>query len=550
MDLSQYFRDERLLANLIGMHVALALILVVSVVLRKLLKRGGQGLGHWTGLRWLDGLGKEATKGLRVVVFWTALALMGATVIGMIAYHFTGRDVRLDAREWYSHLTGAQLFTFGVVLGKLVLLAIGAGVAIRLVTRLRAFLEAYAHHHLPQHVPEESPTTLPIHERSNPERRLNHETNIKRWFAALERFAIASLVLGAFWGAAHLVGLSHVDAWGELLLHIMTILTVARLLTLASRTIAHFLTSFGDRYLSHGSFRRYWERVTRLFPFGEKCFEAAVYVAAASLCVRELEFIRVVASFGKGVVQCIGIYFATRVFIELLSVFLNEAFGMYEEDRVVDQKGQTLVPLLQSLCQYVLYFGAFLMALRVFEVDTTPILAGAGILGLAGGLGAQSLVTDVVSGFFILFENQYLVGDFVQIGDAVGRVEVLSIRHTQIRDKQGKLYIVPNGQIKTVINFSKGYVNAVVDVKVPTSSNLDLVMRDMMEAGRRLRQARREVLGETIIKGLVELTPGDMTVRAVTKVEPGTHLTMQLEYRRILKAVFDETSRTSLSKAA
>jgi small conductance mechanosensitive channel len=149
-------------------------------------------------------------------------------------------------------------------------------------------------------------------------------------------------------------------------------------------------------------------------------------------------------------------------------------------------------------------------------------------------------VTDVVSGFFILFENQYLVGDIVQIGDAIGRVEAISIRHTQIRDEQGKLYIMPNGQIKTVINFSKGFVNAVVDVKMPTSTNLDQVIRDMAEAGRRLRRARREVLGETIVKGLVDLTPTDMVVRAVTRVEPGSNQALQREYRRLLKEVFDE----------
>src|SRR5207302_832766 len=141
----------------------------------------------------------------------------------------------------------------------------------------------------------------------------------------------------------------------------------------------------------------------------------------------------------------------------------------------------------------------------------------------------------------ILFENWYLVGDVVQIGDAVGRVEAVSIRHTQVRDEQGKLYIIPNGQIKTVTNFSKGYVNAMVDIKVPTSANLDRVMRDMAEAGRRLRVSRHEVLADTIVKGLVDLTPGDMVVRAVTKVQPGTHLVMQQEYRRLLKAVFDET---------
>jgi len=191
------------------------------------------------------------------------------------------------------------------------------------------------------------------------------------------------------------------------------------------------------------------------------------------------------------------------------------------------------------------------MMLHVFEIDTTPILAGAGVVGLAVGLGAQNLVADVVAGFFILFENQFLVGDMVQIGDAVGRVEMMSIRHTQIRDESGKLYIIPNGQIKTVINFSKGYVNAVVDIKVPTSANLEEVMREMSEAGRRLRERRAEVMDDTIIKGLVELTPADMTIRAVTKVQPGTHLAIQQEYRTILKEVFDETAAAnSTLKAA
>ncbi len=110
-----------------------------------------------------------------------------------------------------------------------------------------------------------------------------------------------------------------------------------------------------------------------------------------------------------------------------------------------------------------------------------------------------------------------------------------------MRDEQGRLYIIPNGQIKTVTNFSKGYVNAVVDIKVPTSTSLDRVMRDMAEAGRRLRVSRHEVLADTLVKGLVDLTPGDMVVRALTKVQPGTHLAMQQEYRRLLKAVFDET---------
>jgi len=178
--------------------------------------------------------------------------------------------------------------------------------------------------------------------------------------------------------------------------------------------------------------------------------------------------------------------------------------------------------------------------LRVLQVDTTPILAGAGILGLGVGLGAQSLVTDVVSGFFILFETQYLVGDYVQIGDAAGIVEEVSMRVTKIRDGKGKLYIIPNGQIKGVVSYSKGYVNAVVDVKMPAGSDLEGLFRALREAGRRLKAAHKEVLAETAIHGLVEWGPSDMTIRAVTKVQPGTHGAMQSEYRRLLKEVFDE----------
>ena len=174
------------------------------------------------------------------------------------------------------------------------------------------------------------------------------------------------------------------------------------------------------------------------------------------MAVGELAFIDSVADYGPRVVACIGIFFGCRVAIELAHVLLHEAFGLYDAKGADDQKGQTLVPLLHSVCRYLLYFGAAVVALDMLGVDTRPLLAGAGLLGLAVGLGAQSLVTDFVSGFFILFEGQFLVGDVVQIGDACGRVEAVGIRHTQIRDAQGKLYIIPNGQIKICCKLLQG----------------------------------------------------------------------------------------------
>jgi len=552
MDLTNWLNDERLLANLIGIHVVLGILLIVSIILRKLLKNGGDQVVRWTGFTWLDGASKEAVKGLRAMLFWTTVVLMIVSVGAMATYHLSGRDVRADFNEWLTKLSAEHLIAFGIVLGKIALLAMGVVLAFRLVRRLRVFAEMTVHHHLPKHVaPEariETPNVLPFGELKKPdtERRNALEETIRRWFTMFERFVLAVIVVGSLWLAGRVAGVPEIDSWGGLVLSIMSYFMVARLLTLACRTLFHVFANIGNRHLEKGQFHRYWERIVRLFPFGEKCFEAAIWIYAATLCASALHFIAFVANYGNGIVQCIGIFFVTRVIIEFLHVFINQAFGMYEEDRVEDQKGQTLVPLLESLTQYAVYFGSVLTMLHVFKIDTTPILAGAGVVGLAVGLGAQNFVADVVAGFFILFENQFLVGDIVQVGDATGRVEAINIRHTQIRDEAGKLYIIPNGQIKTVVNFSKGYVNAVVDIKVPTSSNLDSVMRDMSEAGRRLRERRREVMAETVIKGLVDLTPGDMTIRSVTKVQPGTHLAMQQEYRKILKEVFDESARTTL----
>jgi len=513
-----YLSDDRLLFNLIAIHALLGATLVVSIILRRLLVHGSKHVVHMTGLSWLHGVSDEASKRIRPVLFWLTLGVMATIVLGGLGYHYFQNDIRQDIKAWYANLTWAEARSMFLATVELVFLGIGSWFVARQVRRLLPWLHEQIGHWFGK----------------------SKEDSI-RWFGILERYAITLLVLGFFWCAGHIVGLgAAADRYIGLLVHILTILAVAHLLTLSCRALSHGLATLGERHLGNGQYRRYWERVTRLFPFGERCFEAAVYVSAASLCFRELEFILFIANFGPRIVECIGIFFGTRVLIELLQVLLNEAFHMNEEDRAMDQKGQTLVPLLQSIGQYVLYFGSGVMMLSVLGISTSPILAGAGILGLAGAFGAQSLVTDVVSGFFILFENQYLVGDYVKINDSAGKVEAVSIRTTQIRDDQGRLHIIPNGQIKGVINYSKNYVIAEVDIKVPADKNVGDIFRAMAEAGRRLRQSHKEVMADTVIKGLIDMSLSDMTVRAVTKVHAGTHQIMQNEYRRLLKEVLDE----------
>jgi small conductance mechanosensitive channel len=524
------FRDtvteERFVVNLLAAHALVLVILVTSYILRRLLRRSSAQLGGVvTEDHWLRSVGREFAGHARVFLFWTTILSVVVATGVVVAYHFGGRDIRHDLRHiWYHWLLEDNVWLLGAAAGVAITVTV-AWVLARLTRIGRPILQR----------------TLETRLQS-----VLKDRKLENWFRLLERFVIASIWLVALWVSGELVGLSRqADLIIGFILRVTAIVVVARLLVLAFPIGRSVAMDFGNRHLGQGPFKNYWQQFTRLFPFGQRCFEAAVYVLAASLAVGELKFISFIEDFGPRVVECIGIFFATRVLIELLEVLLFEAFGLYKENQSLDAKGRTLVPLLHSLCQYVLYFGSFVIMLGVLGVDTRPILAGAGILGLAVGLGAQNLVTDVVSGFFILFESQYFVGDYVAIGDAHGSVEALGIRVTQIRDQHGKLHIIPNGQIKGVINYSKGYVNAVVDITVPRDRDLNAVFRCMNEAGKRLRQAHKQVLGDTEIHGIIELNTSDMKIRAVTKVEPGSYGKMESEYRRLLKEVFD----TGLAKA-
>jgi small-conductance mechanosensitive channel len=522
------FADGRLGANLIAAHGLITVTILVSLILRRLIRVGENQLALENGPLWLGAIGEEAARRIRKFLFWTTfLAVLG--ILGVsVTYHVGGADIREHLQSLYQQFTVGELVTLCLRAGSVVGVLIGVSITTRIVRRVIPLLEASATRLL--------------------ERTQKGEI-LRAWFALLDWYQKSALRLVGLGLCGVIINVEAVTRTCEFLLALLTIAVAARLLSQAFRIVTVYLAEAGNRYVGAGPMLRYWERMLRLIPFGERCFDAAIYIWGASEFVKVMHFLPQVAQRGPAVVDCIGIFFLTRVLIELFQVLLGEAFGLYGDPDQVDQKAQTLVPLLASLIQYVLYFGSALLMMQKLKIDTTPFLAGASIIGLAVGLGAQSLVTDVVSGFFILFENQYMVGDFVQIGDAVGSVEEVGIRVTKIRDAFGKLFIIPNGQVKGVVSYSKGFVNAVVDMKVSTGSDLEGLFRAMAEAGKRLRQARREVLEETHIHGLLDLGTSDMTVRAVTKVKPGTHWAMQNEYRKLLKQVFDEKPLASAKPA-
>src|SRR5262245_44995116 len=129
----EFLSDDRLLANLIGIHVILGIILILSFILRKILLHGGDSLVRWTGLRWLDQVGKEANRRVRALMFWTTLLALSISIASGVVYHAAGGDLRADLGTWHQYLTGAQLLALGIACAKLALLAVAVQVACGLV---------------------------------------------------------------------------------------------------------------------------------------------------------------------------------------------------------------------------------------------------------------------------------------------------------------------------------------------------------------------------------------------------------------------------------
>jgi len=208
---------------------------------------------------------------------------------------------------------------------------------------------------------------------------------------------------------------------------------------------------------------------------------------------------------------------------------------------VAEKRGQTIAQLLRSVGRVVVLGLTALLTLDVF-FDIGPLLAGAGILGLAVSFGAQSLVKDVIGGFFILLENQFVVGDVVEAAGKSGTVERMTLRVVMLRDLRGVLHIIPNGQIAAVSNFTRSWSRAVVEVSVAYSANVDhaiAVLQDEAErfAADAVWQARLE--GAPDVLGVEQLGENGVTIRALLRTVPGAQWEVGREFRRRIKNRLD-----------
>ena len=325
-----------------------------------------------------------------------------------------------------------------------------------------------------------------------------------------------------------------------LLLRIYLIVVFGLLIIKATAAIIDSLDALSNRYSTEDNLFWFYKRLRHLVPFLKRCLELAIYVFVATLVVEQVEPISRLAVYGPVIVKIVAIIFMSRVFIEVAKLTVEQILIRNQHLTDVErQRRLTIIPLIQSGFKYIIYFGAGIVVLYTININPTPILAGAGILGLAVSLGAQNLINDLVSGFFIIFENYYLVGDFIETNDSSGFVESIELRTTRIRHPSGQMYIIRNGDIAKIVNYSKNYIYAVVQVGVDYDSDLDRVYQVIEEVGKRLKETNPYVIEATRVDGLDNFGESDLTIRTVTKVRPGKHLPVQRVLRKMIKSAFD-----------
>lgn len=460
---------------------------------------------------------QRASNGL---LFLTLLLLCLLVVIGNSYLVYQGHDVYEMARTWIANIPPDFAQLAAVATAKIVGSVLVASLAIRFVRRIldKIRVRAMAYEQI----------------RSN-------DASIERFFAMLKRVVGNGVWLLVLIISASLLSLPPAIPGGlTIVLTIYLLVNAGMLMVIAVSAIVDSLDALSRRYAKPDNWLGKYERLRILIPLLRRSLEYIIYVSVATLAMLQLELSAEYSKYGPGVVQAIGIIFLARVAVELVHLLADKSMAMPEDASVAEQqRHMTITPIIKSLLKYGVYFIAFVLVLGALNLNPWPLLAGAGIVGVVIGLGAQPLINDIVSGFFILFENLYLVGDYVESGTARGTVEAIEMRTTRIRDPNGQLHIIRNGQLGNVVNFSKGYTNAVVEVGVSYDANLDQVFQVLRKAGEDLKQSNRDVLASTDVDGLQQFNESDLLIRTVTRVKPGRHGTVARDYRKLIKEAFE-----------
>ncbi len=244
---------------------------------------------------------------------------------------------------------------------------------------------------------------------------------------------------------------------------------------------------------------------------------------------------------GSRVFKAILILIAARLVLRFGGVVVDHIFSRRDEESLFleERRAQTLGVLLRSILMYVVYFVAGLMVLETFAVPTGSILASAGIAGLAVGFGAQNLVRDVITGFFIIFEDQFSVGEYVSVAGVTGVIEEMGLRTTKVREWTGQLHIIPNGEIGKVTNYNRGKMLALVNVGIAYEEDVDKAVEVLRKTSEQAYKDMAAIVDVPVVQGVVELADSAVVIRTIAQTVPGEQWAVERELRKLFKQALD-----------
>ncbi|MCG8541498.1 MAG: mechanosensitive ion channel family protein [Clostridia bacterium] len=247
---------------------------------------------------------------------------------------------------------------------------------------------------------------------------------------------------------------------------------------------------------------------------------------------------RILVSATKIILILIAARIVIRITNALIDRFIDsrDKFKLkIHENRINTAKG-----ILKSVTRYTIYFIAFTPILYELNIDVKGLIAAAGIGGLAIGFGAQNLVKDIITGFFILFEDQFAVGDYIEIEGKTGIVEEMALRITKIRDFSGDLHIIPNGAITKVTNRCRGNMRAMVDISIAYEENIERAIEILNNVSKNISKESSNIIEGPFVLGVTEFGQSGIVITTIAKVEPMSQWEVERIMRKRFKEAFDK----------
>lgn len=242
-------------------------------------------------------------------------------------------------------------------------------------------------------------------------------------------------------------------------------------------------------------------------------------------------------------IKIVIIVVLSKLVISVANRFIAKVYKLSPKFKMDERKANTLSGITKSIVKYTVYAAMGASILSVLNILTKPVLAAAGLGGIAIGFGAQSLVKDVFTGFFILFEDQYSVGDYITISGMTGTVDELGLRITKIKAFNGDLHIIPNGEIKTVTNHSRNNSLAIIDIGITYEEDEEKALGLIKKVAEKYYcENEDKVTDKPETLGIVKFDETGIVIRTVMKTVPLTHWQVERDVRKKIIQVFKENN--------